>query len=203
MWLNWSVRGNVTVHCSYLYFVFCPKIRELLILWFFNNRRQKELEAKLVEEETAKRIEELVAKRVAEELERRKDEIEAEVLRRVQEAKEKMEKEMMEELQRQKMAQLEEERKREVAISSSKPLSLLLHNDLFFNVNECDESDDYLSFLRYGEDERVSPFQKISSGFSFAVDLNHFALLHDYDFVASDYLTLYRLLVECLKNVRR
>lgn len=41
----------------------------------------------MIEEETQKRVEELVAKRVAEELERRKDEIEAEVLRRVEEAK--------------------------------------------------------------------------------------------------------------------
>lgn len=40
-----------------------------------------------MEEETTKRVEELVAKRVQEELEKRKDEIEAEVLRRVEEAK--------------------------------------------------------------------------------------------------------------------
>lgn len=51
------------------------------------SRRQEELEARLVEEETTKRVEELVAKRVQEELERRKDEIEREVLRRVEEAK--------------------------------------------------------------------------------------------------------------------
>ena len=53
----------------------------------FISRRQEELEARLVEEETTKRVEELVAKRVQEELERRKDEIEREVLRRVEEAK--------------------------------------------------------------------------------------------------------------------
>lgn len=41
----------------------------------------------MVEEETAKRVEQLVAERVQQELERRKDEIEAEVLRRVEEAK--------------------------------------------------------------------------------------------------------------------
>lgn len=52
-----------------------------------SSRRQEELEAKLVEEETAKRVEQLVAERVQQELERRKDEIEAEVLRRVEEAK--------------------------------------------------------------------------------------------------------------------
>lgn len=50
-------------------------------------RRQDELQARLIEEETAKRVQELVAKRVQEELEKRKDEIEAEVLRRVEEAK--------------------------------------------------------------------------------------------------------------------
>ena len=41
----------------------------------------------MIEEETQKRVEELVDKQVAEELERRRDEIEAEVLRRVEEAK--------------------------------------------------------------------------------------------------------------------
>ncbi len=83
------------------------------------DRRQKELEAKLVEEETAKRIEEMVAKRVEEELERRRDEIEEEVLRRVNNAKIALEQEMMEELQRQKAAQLEAERVREVSIHHS------------------------------------------------------------------------------------
>lgn len=168
--------------------------------FFGFQRRQKELEAKLVEEETAKRIEELVAKRVAEELERRKDEIEAEVLRRVQEAKEKMEQEMMEELQRQKMAQLEEERKREVAISSSKPLSLLLHDDLIYSANEFNDTDDHLSFLPYEEDETLF-FQKNSSSFSFIVDLEHYALLHDS--LASTYQILYRLLLACLKTSGR
>ena len=42
----------------------------------------------------------MVALRVAEELEKRKDEIEAEVLRRVEEAKQIMEKQMLEELER-------------------------------------------------------------------------------------------------------
>lgn len=50
-------------------------------------RRQDELEAKLIEEETAKRVEEELAKRVQQLLYERKDEIEAEVLRRVEEAK--------------------------------------------------------------------------------------------------------------------
>ena len=63
------MRGDYNIHCLYF------------------TRRQEELEARLVEEETTKRVEELVAKRVQEELERRKDEIEAEVLRRVEEAK--------------------------------------------------------------------------------------------------------------------
>ena len=55
-----------------------------------------------------------MAQRVAEELERRKDEIEAEVLRRVEEAKKIMEQQMLEEIERRKQEQIEEARKREV-----------------------------------------------------------------------------------------
>ena len=77
-------------------------------------RRQEELEAKLVEEETAKRVEEMVAKRVAEELKKRKDEIEAEVLRRVEEAKRLMEQQMLEEMGRKKKEQEEEEKRKKV-----------------------------------------------------------------------------------------
>jgi len=77
-------------------------------------RRQKELEAKLVEDETAKRIEEMVAKRVEEELEKRKDEIEAEVLRRVEEAKRIMEKQMLAEMERRRISELEEQKRKEV-----------------------------------------------------------------------------------------
>ena len=42
----------------------------------------------------------MVAQRVEEELEKRKDDIEAEVLRRVEEAKQIMEKQMLEEMER-------------------------------------------------------------------------------------------------------
>lgn len=166
-----------------------------------------------MEEETAKRIEELVAKRVAEELERRKDEIEAEVLRRVQEAKEKMEKEMMEELQRQKMAQLEEERKREVAHSSSKSLTIRLDDNLFYNhanheFDYTDDDDDHLSFLQFEEDEAHHDLLKsYSSSFLFLVpnDLNHKnnanALLHDSEPLT--YHILYCLLMEYLKHFER
>lgn len=78
-------------------------------------RRQKEQEQKIVEEETVKRIEEMVAQRVAEELEKRKDEIETEVLRRVEEAKQIMERQMLEELERRRKERLEEENRREVS----------------------------------------------------------------------------------------
>ena len=57
-----------------------------------------------------------MAQRVAEELERRKDEIEAEVLRRVEEAKVIMERQMLEEIERRKQEQIEEARKREVRV---------------------------------------------------------------------------------------
>lgn len=79
-----------------------------------NSRRQKEQEQKSIEDAANKRIEELVAKRVAEELERRRDEIEAEVLRRVEEAKKIMEAEMLQEMERRKQEQLEEAKRREV-----------------------------------------------------------------------------------------
>lgn len=81
-------------------------------------RRQREAEQRLVEEETAKRIEELVTKRVEEELEKRKDEIEREVAKRVEEAKQIMEKQMMEEMERRKERQLQEEKHREVSATS-------------------------------------------------------------------------------------
>ncbi|EMP39491.1 Arginine and glutamate-rich protein 1 [Chelonia mydas] len=75
--------------------------------------RQQEIEEKLIEEETARRVEELVAKRVEEELEKRKDEIEREVLRRVEEAKRIMEKQLLEELERQRQAELAAQKARE------------------------------------------------------------------------------------------
>ena len=84
--------------------------------FFFLIRRQKELEQKSIEDAANKRIEELVAQRVAEELERRRDEIEAEVLRRVEEAKKVMEAEMLQEMERRKQEQLEEAKRREVGL---------------------------------------------------------------------------------------
>ena len=77
------------------------------------------MEEKLIEEEVAKRVEELVAKRVEEELEKRKDEIEAEVLRRVEEAKRIMEKQMLEEMERQREAELAAQKLKEVMPSFS------------------------------------------------------------------------------------
>lgn len=77
-------------------------------------RRQREAEQRLVEEETAKRIEELVNKRVEDELEKRKDEIEREVAKRVEEAKQIMERQMMEEMEKRREKQLLEEKHREV-----------------------------------------------------------------------------------------
>ena len=82
-------------------------------MFFF--RRQEELESKLIEEETTKRVEELVAMRVEEELRKRKDEIEAEVLRRVEEVKQNMEKQMLEELERKRAMQEEEEERKKAS----------------------------------------------------------------------------------------
>lgn len=94
-------------------------------------RRQREIEQKLVEEETARRIEIMVQKRVEEELEKRKEEIEADVLRRVEEAKKIMEKEMMEEMEKRRLVLLEEEKKREVKINFIVALWLLQRLECF------------------------------------------------------------------------
>lgn len=88
--------------------------------------RQQEIEEKLIEEETARRVEELVAKRVEEELEKRKDEIEREVLRRVEEAKRIMERQLLEELERQRQAELAAQKAREVTLSRLERSPLLL-----------------------------------------------------------------------------
>ena len=58
----------------------------------------------------------MVSKRVEEELERRRDEIEAEVLRRVEEAKKVLEAQMLEEMEKRKQEQLEEAKRREVRL---------------------------------------------------------------------------------------
>ena len=98
-------RQHICIHCT----------EETAFLIFpYHFRRQKELEERLIEEEVAKRVEALVAKRVEEELERRKDEIEAEVLRRVEEAKKIMEKQMLEEMERQRQAEVEAQKAKEV-----------------------------------------------------------------------------------------
>lgn len=57
-----------------------------------------------------------MAKRVEEELEKRKDEIEREVLRRVEEAKRIMERQLLEELERQRQAELAAQKAREVTL---------------------------------------------------------------------------------------
>lgn len=58
-----------------------------------------------------------MAKRVEEELEKRKDEIEREVLRRVEEAKRIMERQLLEELERQRQAELAAQKAREVTLT--------------------------------------------------------------------------------------
>ena len=102
-------------------------------------RRQKEQEQKIVEEETVKRIEEMVALRVAEELEKRKDEIEAEVLRRVEEAKQIMEQQMLQELERRRKERLEEENRREVLYYQYLHFTILQTMNIEFAISN--ESD--------------------------------------------------------------
>jgi len=111
-------------------------------------KRQKELEAKNIEEEANKRIEELVAKRVEEELERRREEIEAEVMRRVEEAKKIMEAQMLEEMERRKQEQLEEARRREVRI-------LLI---LIPNPDSCYAGSEVLMMISKPEADQPTPY---------------------------------------------
>ena len=56
----------------------------------------------------------MVAKRVEEEIAKRKDEIDSEVLRRVEEAKQIMEKQMLEEFEKRRQEHLEEQQIKEV-----------------------------------------------------------------------------------------
>ncbi|XP_049318585.1 UPF0430 protein CG31712 isoform X7 [Bactrocera dorsalis] len=71
------------------------------------------VQLKIIKDETSKRIELLVKKRVEEELIRRKDEIEKEVMRRVEAAKSEMERDLMFELEKQREQIREEARHRE------------------------------------------------------------------------------------------
>ena len=109
-----------------------------LICEFF--RRQKEAEQKSIQDEANKRIEEMVSKRVEEELERRRDEIEAEVLRRVEEAKKVLEAQMLEEMEKRKQEQLEEAKRREVRILNMQiilekhPYSISFTNPMRFQL---------------------------------------------------------------------
>jgi len=74
------------------------------------------MEEKLIEEEVARRVEAIVAKRVEEEMEKRKEEIEAEVLRRIEDAKQAMEAEMLAELERKRQAELKAQQIKEVQL---------------------------------------------------------------------------------------
>lgn len=60
-----------------------------------------------------------MARRVEEELEKRRDEIEREVLRRVEEAKRIMESQLLQELERQRQAELNAQKAREVTLGRS------------------------------------------------------------------------------------
>ena len=112
------------------------------------SRRQKEAEQKNIAVEANKRIEELVAQRVEQELERRREEIEAEVLRRVEEAKKVMEAQMLKEMERKRQEQIEEQKKREV-----KTFGRCLSRDTF-SVSERGKGEG-------GREKRTTPSRSI------------------------------------------
>jgi len=135
----------------------------------------------------------VVERRVAEELERRKDEIEAEVRRRVEEAKAALEKEMMEDLQRQRAAQQEEEKRREVDTCPCPTKSIMLAQVPFsfpppllvvereeeaeteyFVVNNSDDPSD----LEYTSEWEEDLFLFFLSTLSGSEASEYFALLH-------------------------
>lgn len=76
----------------------------------------------------------LVKKRVDEELERRKDEIELEVTRRVEAAKQQMEQEMMAELERRRAQAREDERQREVGFGRMGAMCTFSHFPFVLNT---------------------------------------------------------------------
>ena len=76
----------------------------------------------------------MVSKRVEEELERRRDEIEAEVLRRVEEAKKVLEAQMLEEMEKRKQEQLEEAKRREVRVICIKLVLYYLGQNNFLTI---------------------------------------------------------------------
>ena len=71
-------------------------------------------------------MQQLVDQRVQEELERRKEEIEAEVLRRVEEAKRVMEQQLLEEMERKKQEREEDERRKEVSSPEKTPNNIVV-----------------------------------------------------------------------------
>ena len=72
------------------------------------------MEKKQMDEEVEARVAKMMAQRLADEIELRKDEIEAEVQRRVVEARKLMEKELIDEFEKQKQAEFKRQLEKEV-----------------------------------------------------------------------------------------
>ena len=100
----------------------------------YSSRKQEELEARFIEEETQRRIDELVAERVATEIKKRKSEIEEEVLKRVEEAKRVMERQLVEEMERKQKQQEEEEERKKVLAKFISSHTEQLISVLFFTI---------------------------------------------------------------------
>jgi arginine and glutamate-rich protein 1 len=83
----------------------------------FFDRKQKEIELKLLEEETAKRIEEAIRKKVEESLS--SEEVKLEIQRRIEEGRKKLFDEVAAQLEREKETALIEAREKAVCIVSS------------------------------------------------------------------------------------
>lgn len=110
-----------------------------------------------MEEEAAKRIELLVKKRVEEQLEKRREEIEQEVIKRVNAAKAVMEQEMMMELAKRREQIREEERRHEVGGTiSNSPKTILLNpsamiTNIIYYVNKLNVQSRFIYLKLYNE----------------------------------------------------
>ena len=80
-------------------------------------RRQKEIDKSVLEAEMHKKVDELVAKRMEAELHKREELIEAEVKRRVTEARRTFEKELQEEFDKQRQVEYKKQLDKEVCVA--------------------------------------------------------------------------------------
>lgn len=103
----------------------------------FTNRRQKEAELRILEEETARRIEEAIRKKVEESL--NSEEIKLEIQRRIEEGHKKLLDEVAAQLEKEKEAALIEARQKVVwfLYKRTSIMSFLFFTMLYIEITSC------------------------------------------------------------------